>query len=223
MFIKFFLLSALYILTLPACFAFTEEILERIEYSKYGLTYPQESVSQRLQRLETDYFGMEQTGSIDSRLELLSKMSDNDRSLYKHPSVIERHVTSPKSKVRKFLENLIDTGAISGFTPPITNSAYNNGYYEESTGSGYYNNYGDKWFDNFNNYKNNYCPYMEKHNFISRNPFDNINQNHRKHRPHRHDISTYRQSYIPSLNHRVRNFYIPPNIQTNSSVHIIRD
>lgn len=207
-----------------AGFAFSENILNDIEYKKYGVSYPDESLSERLERLETDYFGMEQQGSIDSRINLLSKMSSNRQISAIQQPVYNDYQYKKKSAIRRFFDYFSDDGAMTGFIPSMTTSTYDNGSYYYSNGNNYAGNYGRNVFNNFfNGYKDN-CPY---HNHFNHNMSFSNNINRNRHN-HLHNNAGYpyphpnMYNYFPQ-NRIVRNFYIPPNVQSRSSVHIIKD
>lgn len=207
-------------------FSFTVDLLNDIEYKKYGISYPDESLAERLNRLETDYFGMEQQGSIDSRIDMLSRMSSNRRSTAVLPPNYNNYHLKKKSAIRKFFENFTDDGVVTGFTPSITSSTFSNGSSYYSSGSNYAGNFGRNAFNNFFNGRNNCCPY---HNNFHRNMNWGNNINHNFGNNFHNNLGNgfppppSMHNYQRPQSRIVRNFYNPPNIYSSSSVHIIRD
>ena len=111
-----------FVLGNAAAFCYSEDNLSRIEYLRYGMTFADESLSQRLNRLETDYFGMSQTGDINKRIENLAKINQTSKSTAASPKV--KHTFAKKVRIKTFLDNLLsyfcNNGYITGFTPSIT-------------------------------------------------------------------------------------------------------
>ena len=65
----------------------------KIEFQKYGQVFVLDSLADRLNRLETDFFGMAQTGNIEDRVNRLVQISQNSKhatfsSPYNYPSSI---------------------------------------------------------------------------------------------------------------------------------------
>ncbi|MBQ8886290.1 MAG: hypothetical protein IJY61_01135 [Candidatus Gastranaerophilales bacterium] len=222
MFIKFLYLGLFYFCIQLIGFCYSEEILSELEYQKYGATFQNESLAQRLSKLETDFLGMEQKGSIDERLDLLYRISNNSRTTAIQKPYYPSSSIKKKSAIRKFFDNIGDIGTMTGFTPSLSSTTYNNGSYYDSYGNNNLSNWGNRVFNNFLDTQNNYCPYHNSHH-----------NNHFNHPIHnRHWMSNninreYTHSYMPQhihpQNRVVRNFYIPPNIQSRTSVKIIRD
>ena len=217
MLIKFLYLCLFYFFIQSMGFCFQEDILNELEYQKYGTTFRNESLAQRINKLETDILGMEQKGSIEERLDLLHRILINKREIALQTPYYGNKKTKKKSAIRNFFDNLSDIGSLTGFTPSLNSTSYNNGSYYDSYGNNNLSNWGHRAFDNFLNNQNSYCP---KHNSYHDNHFNhpihnkhfrNYNFDNNYHYPHQ-------QAYIPQ-----RNFYVPPNIQSRSSIRIIRD
>lgn len=226
MFIRFIFTSVLFLFCQLIGFCYSENILNDIEYKKYGFSYPNESLSERLSRLETDYFGMEQQGSIDSRIDVLSKMSSNRRVSSIQTPNYDGYPVKRKSAIRRFWDNFTDDGVITGFTPSITSSTFNNGSSYYSSGNNYADNFRRNAFNNFFGGHNNYCPYHNNfHNHMNLGNKINHNLGNHFHNNLGHTFpppSNMQGSHTPQ-NRIVRNFYNPPNVQSRTSVHIIRD
>lgn len=214
-------------------FAFSEYEISSLEQNKYGQSFENESLSERLNRLETDYFGMSQTGDINSRLDMLSKLAVNSKGSaiitpdYDYYSVSKKNKSNP---IKNFWNNISEPfsqGVVTGYTPPIS---FSNSY------SSYGNN-----FMNFLNGRPEYCPYHNKfhnHNFNNsdfnsnnflKNPhYNHLSDNrhrHRLYRPHRTYSSPYRS--VSQYNPFGSPYSMPTNAYTNvaagSRVHILRD
>ena len=198
-------------------FCFQEDILNELEYKKYGTTFQNESLAQRINKLETDLLGMEQKGSIEERLDLLHRILINKREIALQTPYYGNKTTKKKSAIRNFFDNFGDIGSLTGFTPSLNSTSYNNGSYYDSYGNNNLSNWGHRSFNNYLNNHNNYCPnHTSYHNNHFNHPI-----HHRYFRNHNFDNNyhyQYQQSYIPQ-----RNFYIPPNIQSRTSIRIIRD
>lgn len=224
MFIKFLYLSLFYFFIQLIGFCYSEDILNEIEYKKYGTTFQNESLADRLNKLETDFLGMEQKGSIDERLDLLYKISNNSKNTTIQRPYYENYQTKKRSAVRKFFDNLGDLGTVTGFTPSLSSNYYNNGSYYDSYGANS-QNWNHSGYNNFFN-NNNYCPY---HNSYHNNHFNH--PIHNRHwignNFHNNHFQEYNSPYLPQHiypeNRVTRNFYIPPNVQSRTSVRIIRD
>ena len=226
MFIKFLYLCLFYFFVQLIGLCYSEDILNELEYQKYGVTFQNESLAQRLSKLETDFLGMEQKGSIDERLDLLYRISNTSRTTAIQKPYYSNHPEKKKSAIRKFFDNIGDIGSMTGFTPALSSTTYNNGSYYDSYGNDNLSNWGNRVFNNFLDAQNNYCPY---HNSYHNNHFnhpihnrhwigDNMQYNHFYGNHHSH-----MPQHIYPQNRTVRNFYIPPNIQSRTSVRIIRD
>ena len=74
-------------------FASYEDSLFELETLKYGKSFQNESISQRLLRLEEDYFGLSQSGDISSRISMLNKIAQNN---YPNTMNLERRINTKK-------------------------------------------------------------------------------------------------------------------------------
>lgn len=222
MFIKFLYLFLFYFFIQLIGFCYSEDILNELELQKYGATFQNESLAERLGKLETDFLGMEQKGSIDERLDLLYRISNNSRATAIQNPYYENYPVKKKSAIHNFFDNLGDIGSITGFTPSLNSTSYNNGSYYDSYGHDNLANWGHKVFNNFLDRQNSYCPY---HNSYHNNYFNQ--PIHNRHWIRNNINTSHSQLYVPQhvypKNRIVRNFYIPPNIQSRTSVRIIRD
>ncbi len=234
-----------------AAFAFSEDNISALEYSKYGRNYPYESLGERLTRLETDYFGMSQTGDIDSRIANLSKINSNRKNGVTIPSYGNYSDVKPKNGIRDFWNNIksgfSDNGYITGYTPSMT----------YTTSSGYANDLYKNHLYGYNNNYQSFCPYDNGfHNRVPNKPsgyynnryfnpsfsgFNGVNSfvpntlnsgnkyrhrtgynNYHNHYNHNH----YNPHNFSPYNRPYTNrstYYSPPNIQAKSSVHILQD
>ena len=184
------------------CLSYSDEELNKIEYQKYGHVFVEDSLSVRLNRLESDYFGMAQSGNIEQRINKLIQISNHSKQAnFSYPD----YPINKKSKLKNFLNNTAEffgSGYMTGFTPSFTGSGYN---YAE-------NMYRNEYKDFIRNYSG-YCPYYNRYysNAYNTAPIS-------AYTPH----SPYIQNN--GLNNRYRQiYYAPPNIYTGSSVHIIKD
>lgn len=210
-------------------YAYNESNLDNIEYSKYGMTYENEDLGSRLRRLESDYFGMAQSGDIENRIQRIEQMSQNEKLTTTMPFQ-DTYVPPVKKKtaIRRFFEDNLPVGGynqgiITGYTPPIIN---NMGY----------NRYRNQYYDFLNNPHNNYCPYHNTyHNHQHRRYRQNLNKylnnrlgynrynNHWGYnRPYNYN-QAYNRPY--SYNPYYRPYHNPgiTNVATRSTVHILQD
>ncbi len=218
---------------------FQENNISRLEYSKYGQSFDNESLSSRLNRLETDFFGTEQSGDLDSRLNKLSMMDSNT---FQNPSSTfsnEFYPGEKKGVFKNFMDNItsaFDSGSFTGYTPSLMSGAYSNSYY--TNGLFGYNNphqsycpyhntfHNNSVFDGLLNKKFRSGNYMNRppinHNFRHNRPY----YNHSAFNPHRRYNSFRPYNAYNNPYRNVRRVY-PQNLNTNfmtgSSVHIIRD
>lgn len=144
-----------------------EDKLSHLERSAFSRVYSDDELSSRLTRLETEYFGAKQSGTLDSRLDKLMKnvyfcdtpISQNYSSmLYQTPE----EITSSKG-IKGFwnrIKNDFEMGSFTGYTPPITNSydtyhlygGGNSSIYSPFSSPFYQNKFNTK-FDNFRSNK----------------------------------------------------------------------
>lgn len=208
-------------------FCLTNDVLSDIELSNFGKNYENESLANRLNRLETQFFGMTQSGDIDSRINTIYKMATDPLS---NPvSSISENNYSAKKPLKRFWQNITsafdNNGIITGYTPSI--SSFN------VSGFDLNNNFNNNLNHNFhNNYYNKtpygYCPYHT--NNISQT-FDKINnsfnyfdkRHDRKFLNRRHPFNN-NNNYNPSY---LSKSYIPTNSNQNlniaTSVKILED
>ncbi|MBQ9246517.1 hypothetical protein IJ182_09650 [bacterium] len=195
-------------------FCLPENDLDNIEFMQYGHCYDYEPLGERLNRLETDFFGMSQSGNIDERVLRLSEIAANSK---KHtvavPSFYD-NLHKKKSSIKDFwntASSMFNNGVITGFTPPITSYDY-----YSSPGSLYRNE-----FTNFSSNPSIYCPYHNRYDSLYNN-FTNSSRTFSQYNniprpPH------YINGNYPVNSYYHQSFYNPPNIYSGSSVHIIRD
>lgn len=234
MFKKILILNIAYLIGSLAGYCDLGDKLTDIEYAKYGESFTYESISDRLNRLETDYFGMAQTGDIDSRINMLSTMSRSSKQIAVQNPYDAYYTGKQKGKLRTFWDNVTSTfdstGVMTGYTPSMTTNSYNYGYPT--------NMYRNE-FLNFMNNPQSYCPYHNRYhynNHILNRPYHNNwgminNQNinnryyNRIHSPYNNMYNPYwgGQNYNPYFRTPRNMIYTPPNIATRSSVHIIKD
>lgn len=171
MFKKLFALWFMSLVFSLTAFGFSEDSLSAVEYAKYGTNYAEESLGERLNRLETDYFGMAQSGDIESRISNLMKINSGrkngvnlpyDRNYYNN---YNNYNTKKKSSIiRSLWDNLSsgfsDNGYITGYTPSMN----------YSSSSGYNTLYGNTPFGYMNNMPS-FCPY--DNGFHNRNSLRN--------------------------------------------------
>lgn len=233
-------LSIAILLCVQVCvYSYSPEQLANMEMVKYGQSYENDSLSSRLMRLETDLFGMTQSGDIDSRLDMISQMIGSSASVpaytpdnsYYSQNNSYYYPQKKESAIKRFWNNLTDdfsSGAITGFTPPLTSTGYVNDLY----GNG---------FMNFTNNSGRYCPlHNTYHNngFFNNNPHNFWNGRNRYHnafnRGHnfRHPLHLGRNPYYTNFNSYANpyGYYgnrIPTNTYNNvlsrSTVHILQD
>lgn len=217
--------------------AYSDDILNNMEFRKYGTTYSNEDLGSRLRRLETDFFGMAQSGDAETRMNNLQQISGgNSVSAYLPPDD-NFYPGKKQSAIKRFFNNMTssiyDPGVITGYTPPI----YNNGYVNSIYGNEY---------KNFLNRNNNYCPFNSRNYSPSYRQYHNHYYNNYNpagnniYRPYRNNVS----SILPSMNtnnivqmnrpyrpYRYNPYYNPysrptnqfTNVATRSSVHILQD
>ncbi len=210
---KLIILSLLYFGMSLFGFCFSEDDIAKLEYSKYGEIYTNESISERLTRLENDYFGMTQNGDIDSRINMLSKMTENSKRSAIIDPLESYYPGKKKNSARNFWDNFSssfsDNGVITGYTPPLYNQGYSNNIYKNE-------------LRNSLNYTNGYCPYNSSYNDSLFNRFLHKSNNKINKPVYKRNLPT------PHNNLRGRRlsgsyYQMPPNITTRSSVSIIED
>lgn len=157
---------------------YVDEALNNIELKQYGRTFVEDSIGSRLIRLETDYFGMAQSGSVENRIYSLEKMAAVNKSIpqFQEDLFGDRVYYSKNekpNKVQQFFNNITapfsSYGTVTGYTPPIQTSVYGN---------------------SFGQFNDSYCPYHHKYN-------NHMNYNRLYHHPHPHIVNNYPYSYRP--------------------------
>ena len=79
MLLKRFFLIFIFILLNNCAYSYSDYDLDNIEYLKYGQNFSYEPLGNRLNRLETDFFGMAQSGNIEDRVYRLSQIAQNSK------------------------------------------------------------------------------------------------------------------------------------------------
>ena len=216
---------------------YSEENLSAIEFSRYGQSYENESLSSRLMRLESDLMGMTQSGDIDSRIELISRMADNSDLSAVQPNNIF-YPEKKKSAIRNFWDNVTSStssGSLTGFTPSMDSTGYynsmnNNGFWDFFNSSPSFNPYyNPNTSCTYNSFYRN-TPYFRNH--LLNHPFErNISERKR----HFHRRAPYQRYYgnnfgiRPNYNNPYYNYgrAVPTNINSNyatrSAIHILKD
>jgi len=219
---KIFMLAFLSIFISAAAFCFSEDDISAAEYARYGRNFADESLGERLNRLETDFFGMSQTGSINSRLENLSRMASNIKNDVNSVLNNNYYEKKPKKFFRKILDNLTSGfGAdefITGYTPSVINTISSSG------GLNYYNSrYPYSGWNN--NYYNNYNNYNSRYNYpYHTNYFDRTGSLYRNNNPYMYHNPYGNYPYNHTAPYTSRTgYYIPPQVETQSSIHILKD
>ncbi|MBQ3641992.1 hypothetical protein II906_08735 [bacterium] len=218
---RLILLVSLFILSIQAGLCSYEDELNSLEMNKYGCTFSNESLSERLSRLEYDFFGMTQTADIDSRLDMLNKMA---RAIYTNPLKSDDKYLPGKKKsaIRNLWETLADiNGSMTGFTPPIYPEEYYSGYSSYSSND----NYGNYW-QNPHKYGLNYQPNSVWQNNNTRYLKHNSPFYNRPYANHTTGMNRYQRPYYTNNMYQPHQ-YIPTygntNYLTRSSVHILND
>lgn len=141
-----FILSLILLVICP-CFAlsYTEQQISNLEFNRYGQSFVDDSLADRLNRLEMDVLGMSQSGDIDSRIGRL-----NDIFMHEMPTPqIDYYKPERKSAIKNILNNvssLFDNGYMTGFIPSL----------ENSYGSHYYRNNSPQYCPYHNSYHSSY-------------------------------------------------------------------
>lgn len=128
--------------------SYVEDSLKNIELKHYGRTYVEESIGSRLIRLETDFFGMAQSGSVEQRLYSLEKMAAVNKfvpqfheDLFGNRSYYSNEENP--SKIKQFFNTITSPftsyGTVTGYTPPLNGVSHNYSY--SNRYCPHYNNY----------------------------------------------------------------------------------
>ena len=228
MFKKIFLSSLFVFTCVLSCFAYSEDEISLIEQNHYGQVFSDDSLADRLNRLETDFFGMSQTGDINNRLDMLSKMAKNSKGSaivtpdYDYYSVSK---TKKGNAIKNLWDNITEPfadGVITGYTPPIDfsngHSSYSNSY-GNTFGNTFGNSFSNRYGNNFMNFLNNqpqYCPYHNQYHSNYGNGYSNSSFRpnkffNRRYHNHLSDSNNrYNHRYNNHRFHKHRN-YMPSN------------
>ena len=225
----YFVFVLLFVCVVQVC-AYSDDDLSVLEKQNYGMSFEDESLSDRLNRLEENFFGMAQSGDLETRFDNLFKISTGKKESaivtpdYDYYSVSKQK----KSGIKNFFDNFtspFSQGVVTGFTPPI---GYSNSF----------PSYGNDFMNFLENNNNQYCPYHNSYhnrNNYRNNKFlrkynNNLSssrkyRNYNNHYPskygynHPHRYSSYNpylsQNYRPTLGNRT--------FSTGSTVRIIND
>ena len=150
---KKFILSLVLILFFPCvAFAYTEQQISNLEINQYGQTFVDDSLSDRLNRLEMDMLGMRQSGDIDNRISMLNRVSFGEIPT---PS-FDYYKPERRSAIKNIWNNvssILDNGYMTGFIPSLENS-YTSNYYRSNSPQycPYHNSYhqGPARFNHYN-------------------------------------------------------------------------
>ena len=226
---KIYFILILFFAFVCQVYAYTDDNLSVLEKQNYGMSFEDESLSDRLNRLEENFFGMAQSGDLESRFDNLFKISNPQKeSAIITPDYDYYSVSKPKKAIIKnFLDNVtapFSQGVVTGFTPPI---GYSSGF----------SSYGNDFMNFFDNNSNKYCPYHNSYHdgYRSNNKFfrkynNNLSRYNRykNYRPHRmprygHNHPYHNSSYNPHLSQNYRPTYGNTSFSTGSTVRIIND
>ena len=227
---KFYFILILFFVFVSHVFAYSDDDLSILERQNYGKSFEDESLSNRLNRLEENFFGMAQSGDIETRFDNLFKMSKNQKqSAIVSPDYNYYSVSKQK---KGFVKNLLDNfaapfsqGVVTGFTPPI---GYGNSF----------SSYGNDFINSSYNNQSQYCPYHNSYHygynhrnskFLKKYRNNNLSNNY-KYRKYRNHHSPrygynhpYNRPYNPYLSQNYRPTFGNTTFTTGSSVRIIND
>ena len=186
-------------------YCYFDEDISRLEYQNFSRVFEDETIGERLNRLETAIFGMSQTGDIDERLQRLAKLSGSP----KIRALPIPYDNKPKNKIKRVLNSaldLFDTGTVTGFTPPL----YNNNF-------GYSEDIYKQEYNNFLNNPHGYCTYSQKYYpqpyvYNNRPLYNNANIP---------PVPSSYSNHYPINRRYYQRTYTPPDMLTG--VHIIND
>lgn len=248
MFKKFLLINIIIFATTLTGYAFSESDIDFLEQQNYGTVYSAESFAERLQRLENDMLGMSQGGDLDSRVEKLIKLNQNNVNAH-NLAYLPQDMNMPDKKenaIRKFFngisETFFDDGTLTGFTPsygiydPIYGQTYGNTNSYPSTVTfgnspglfGNFPSYCQYYGTNIPSYSRPYYGNNSWFNNINRKYYNknypgyhNTRTGHRHLPPHIYANNSY-NPYYGSYS-RYNPVYSPADIITRSAVHILKD
>lgn len=217
---KIFMLSLSAVFFSLSAFCFSEDDIAAAEYARYGRNFADESLGERLNRLETDFFGMSQTGDINSRLANVSRMASNIKNGVTPILNDYYYESKPKKFFSRILDNLASNFGtdeyITGYTPSIINTISSSG------GSNFYNSRYP-----YSGLNNNYYNYSGRypHSYpYHRNYFDRTGSLYRNNNPYLYHNPYGNYPYNNTAPYTSRTgYYIPPQIETQSSIHILKD
>lgn len=205
-------------------FAYNENDLGNIELSRYGRVYTNEDFGTRLRRIETDIFGMAQSGDLDKRMNMIQQMTSNEKSVSVVP--YENIYTEKKQNpIKRFFSNMTlpsyYPGVVTGYTPGMNTYGYNNIYRNEY--SDFMNNHNN--FCPFNNQRLNNIPGRYHNHYYNGYGYNNnryLNNNRTGHvYPYNNAVRPYR--YNPYYNKYPVPTDVITNVATRSAVHILQD
>lgn len=112
-------------------FAYSEQQISNLEINQYGQAFVDDSLSDRLNRLEIDMLGMRQSGDIDNRIGMLNRISFGE---IQTPS-FDYYKPEKRSAIKNIWNNVssvFDNGYMTGFIPSLENS-YSSNYYKNNS------------------------------------------------------------------------------------------
>lgn len=173
-----------------------EEKLANLERSAFSQVYSNDDLSSRLTRLETEYFGAKQSGTLDNRLDKLMKniyfcdtppLENFSYTLYQTPETISS--SKGLKGIWNKIKNDFEMGTITGYTPPLGNSYYDNLYGGSNNSiyspfsSPFYQNKFRRHIENFRNdningsgfnYKRRINPFVPRTLGVSDRPYSSV-------------------------------------------------
>ena len=127
---KFIFLLFLLIISPCIALSYTEQNISNLEINQYGQAFVEDSLSDRLNRLEMDMLGMRQSGDIDNRISVLNRMSLGEIQT----PIFDYYKPEKRSAIKNIWNNVssaFDSGYMTGFIPSFSNS-YGNNYYRNN-------------------------------------------------------------------------------------------
>ncbi len=207
-------------------FCFSEKDLSAIEMSKYGKVYMTDDFGTRLRRLETDFFGMTQSGDIETRINKLNQIAGSSNVSAIVPPL---YPSKKRSAIGRFFDNITssiyDPGVVTGYTPPLYSTGYTTNRY-----SNYYNPMNNHNFYPYNKAYGFNRPYRHPH--IRNRNYNKFYKGVSRLLPHnnlRNNIINVNRPGSYGYNNYYRHPYniLPTNSVTNvatgSTVRILRD
>ena len=227
---KLYFVFVLFFIFVCQGFSSAADDLSVLEKQNYGMSFEDESLSDRLNRLEENFFGMAQSGDLETRFDNLFKISSAQKeSAIITPDYDYYSVSKPKKGiVKNFFDNFtspFSQGVVTGFTPPI---GYSNSF----------SSYGNDFMNFFDNSNNQYCPYHNSYhsgNSYRNNKFlrkyNNNLSGSRKYRKHDNRYPSkygynhpyHYSSYNPYLSQNYRPTFGNTSFSAGSTVRIIND